>query len=725
MASRQPFPPNPRPKASILFLAITISTSIIILSAILYFLYYLWYTLVQRSRTSPFDGASPLKLLQRFSYKELKNATNSFSSSNCIGKGGSCTVFRGILRDGKLVAVKLLDSASFQCEQEFQNELKILGGIKSCPFVVSLLGFCVEGEKRLVVYEYMPNRSLQESLFSESDSITCGETRLCWGRRFGIIHDVAKALAFLHNECDPAVIHGDVKPSNVLLDTEFRAKLSDFGLSRLKVESEGEIGVDLFSQDLWKSQELSGNLNAGVGGGGENESTPNVGTPVESHENDEVDFALALQASASSKSNCRVYHNVLGLAINSLNFNFSPDCGSENRGGGDLKGKELSANENGGVEWNKFVPYDDELSSVDHSKELNSDAAIVGEANGCQENMGAKQWGKDWWWKQDGSGEFCSKDYVMEWIGSQICHSTDWDEEKGAVEEKASPDHAKHLYKCEKVSENSVQEPAFECGGEGVEKEDSKRRRARGRKHRKMHEWWKEEEMDEVKKASRLRAWSRGRFKVPHMRLGKCFKFKNRRKLRTRDDHHHNADDQNMEFSFRKGWRRKNAPRSMGSEDLFSRELSSTTSMRGTLCYVAPEYNGYGYLMEKADIYSLGVLILVIISGRRPLHVLSSPMKLEKANLISWCKSLAHSGNTLELVDQRLRDEYSKEQATLCINLALACLQKMPELRPEIGDIVKVLKGEMELPSLPFEFSPSPPPKLHSRSRRRLKSCVD
>ncbi|CAI0420476.1 unnamed protein product [Linum tenue] len=157
------------------------------------------------------------------------------------------------------------------------------------------------------------------------------------------------------------------------------------------------------------------------------------------------------------------------------------------------------------------------------------------------------------------------------------------------------------------------------------------------------------------------------------------------------------------------------------------RELSSTTtSMRGTLCYVAPEYSGG----EKSDIYSFGVLILVIVSGRRPLHVLASPMKLEKANLVSWCRQLAQSGgldNVLELVDERLKGEYDKEQASLCINLALLCLQKMPELRPDIGDIVRILRGEMEVPPLPFEFSPSPPPpsKLFHKSRRKQRANGD
>ncbi|KAL0463985.1 UNVERIFIED_CONTAM: putative receptor-like protein kinase [Sesamum latifolium] len=657
MVSRQPFPPNPRPKTSIVFLAITISASLIILSAILYFLYYLW---------------------------ELKNATHNFSPSNSIGKGGSGTVFRGILKDGKLVAVKLLDSNSFQCEQEFQNELKILGALKSCP----LCFFC------------------WVFVWRKGEGLSC--------------------IGFLHLECDPPVIHGDVKPSNVLLDSEFRAKLSDFGLSRLKLE--GEYGVDLFSQELgksqelWKSQEIGGNSNAGGGGGGENE-TPAIGTPVESHENDEVDFALALQASSSSKNSCRVYHNVMGLSISSLNFN------SENPGS-TLKGKELLANENSGVDWNKFVPYDDELSSIDHSKELNLSNAPVVVDDSNSNNSGAKQWGKDWWWRQDGSGELCSKDYVMEWIGSQICPAVDpdWDEEKGAAPEKTGMDSSAQLGKCEEVNENPVQEPGFECLNGGTEKEPSKRWKVCAKKHRKMQEWWKEEHLDELSKKRnnkgyRLKVWNKERFKVPHFGLGKCFEFRKRRKF---SHENHDTEDQNMEFSFRKGWRKKN--HSMGSDmwsgDLFSRELSSTTSMRGTLCYVAPEYGGYGYLMESRYLQLWrSDSCYCLRETTTPRSFITNEARESKLNKL--VRSLAHTGNILELVDERLKDEYNKEQASLCINLALACLQKMPELRPDIGDIVKILKGEMELPPLPFEFSPSPPSKLFSRSRRKQKSSGD
>jgi hypothetical protein len=351
--------------------------------------------------------------------------------------------------------------------------------------------------------------------------------------------------------------------------------------------------------------------------------------------------------------------------------------------------------------------------------------------SGVDEAADTKQWGKDWWWRQDGSGELCSKDYVMEWIGSQICPSSnpDWDEEKKSVPEQNNLDNSSPLDKLEDVNDPQLQEIGFENLDKGFEKKESRGKRSRKKKQRKIQEWWKEEHLAEIsKKGSNLKnletKWRKG-FKMPHFGLGRRFYFRRRKNF---GEQCQNECDPNGEFSFRRGWKKKST-RSIGSDmwsgDLFSRELSSTTSMRGTLCYVAPEYGGCGYLMEKADIYSLGVLILVIVSGRRPLHVLASPMKLEKANLISWCRHLAQAGNILELVDERLKDDYNKDQASLCINLALTCLQKLPELRPDIGEIVKIVKGEMDLPPLPLEFSPSPSSKLYSRSRRKQKANAE
>lgn len=712
-SSTQP-PPAFITKTRLIFLILTISSSLVILFTLLYFLYHLWRSLVNCSRTIPIDSTAPLKL-QRFTYKELKTATADFDDANVIGKGGSGTVFRGVVKDGKLFAVKRLDSFSLQTEREFHNELQILGGLRS-PFLVTLLGYCVEKNKRFLVYEYMPNKSLQESLFGDSHS----SDLLSWERRFDIILDVAKALEFLHFGCDPPVIHGDIKPSNILLDTDFRAKISDFGLSRIKVDA--EFGVDLFSQDLGRSQELSGNL-GGV------ETPRAVGTSMET--TTEVDFALALQASSSSK-NSRTCYNVRALNMNSVNYNANMVSeGGENKGCHG-KGKEVSGVDVGGDDWNgKLLTYDDEFCSVDHSKELNLSSNLAGDDH----MAGSKQWGKDWWWRQDGSGELCSKDYVMEWIGSQICPTNpDWDDEKKGTPEKTELETSTGLNnKSEDGNEPQIQ-PAdqFENLEKGFDKKEGKvGRKTRKKKERKMKEWWKEEHLHEITKKdtnTKLKSiktkWKKG-FKLPRFDLGGRFGFHRPTKFGGLDQ---NECDANGEFSFRRGWRRKNnnsAGSDMWSGDLFSRELSSTTSMRGTLCYVAPEYGSCGYLIEKGDIYSLGVLILVIVSGRRPLHVLASPMKLEKANLISWCRHLAQSGNILELVDERLKEDYNKEQASLCINLALTCLQRMPELRPDIGEIVKILKGEMELPLVPFEFSPSPPSKPYNRSRRKLKANAE
>ncbi|CAN0862306.1 Putative receptor-like protein kinase At1g80870 [Linum grandiflorum] len=676
LLSSSTFPPPPSPplnddhfrprptfptKSKFLFLSLTISATAIIILTLLYFLYHLCHSFLLQlyrsgqARTIPFDA--PLNKLKRFTYSELKLATNDFHSSSVIGRGGSATVFRAIAKDGKLYAVKRLDGdLTLHSEQEFQNELQILGGLKS-PLLVTLLGYCVEKKHRLLVYEYMPNKSLQELLFGEDDG--SHSNVMSWETRFRVILDVSMALEFLHTRCDPPVIHGDIKPSNVLLGFDLRAKIADFGLSRVKGEA------DLFSQELmWKSQDLSGTLES-------NHQNYNNSSPLNPSNEEGVDFARALQASSSGKGASAVGSNFSGM-----NFNSMKD------------------------------PEEEEEQDED-----------------------GKQWGKDWWWRQDGNEELCSKDYVMEWIGSQISPSSNpnWEDEQDHKSTTPSAAVTTHLPTPEAP-------PLIEDGVNG----------GRRKKKRKMKEWWKEEHLEEMSKKGSL-----NRLKVNNnvrTKLKKGLKIRFHRRNIQRSSSMERKQEEEGEFSFRRGWRRSKKKsnnqngnhQTQGSEmwsgDLFSRELSSTTtSMRGTLCYVAPEHGGGGvscggggYLMEKADIYSLGVLILVIVSGRRPLHVLASPMKLEKANLISWCRQLAHqgsNGDVLEIVDERLKEDYKREEASLCINLALICLQKMPELRPEIGDIVRILKGEMEIPPLPFEFSPSPPPPPPSKSRRKYRGA--
>lgn len=136
--------------------------------------------------------------------------------------------------------------------------------------------------------------------------------------------------------------------------------------------------------------------------------------------------------------------------------------------------------------------------------------------------------------------------------------------------------------------------------------------------------------------------------------------------------------------------------------------VSSTPSMRGTVFYVAPEYGYNGDVSEKCDVYSFGVLLLVIVSGRRPLQVTGSPIsELQRANLVSWARICGRRGKLLEVVDEGV-EGLDKEQASLCVTVALACLLKSPSRRPSMKEVLEMLSGELE-----------PPQPLNSRKQGR------
>ncbi|XP_057859928.2 G-type lectin S-receptor-like serine/threonine-protein kinase At2g19130 [Cryptomeria japonica] len=182
------------------------------------------YRLRLMERTSADSSNS---FLRAFSYKELKIATRNFSDK--LGNGGFGSVFKGSLIDGTLVAVKRLEG-SRKGEKQFRAEINSLGNIQH-KNLVRLLGFSVEGSERLLVYEYMPNGSLNFLLFSGNSESKRKE--LDWKTRFEIALGIAKGLLYLHEECRECIIHNDVKPENILLDNEFTPKLADFGLAKL------------------------------------------------------------------------------------------------------------------------------------------------------------------------------------------------------------------------------------------------------------------------------------------------------------------------------------------------------------------------------------------------------------------------------------------------------------------------------------------------------------
>ncbi|KAK4744030.1 hypothetical protein SAY87_010342 [Trapa incisa] len=157
---------------------------------------------------------------QRFTYDELKKATQNFSKE--IGRGGGGIVYRGILPDNRVAAVKLLNNATTG-EEDFLAEVSIIGKLNHMN-LIEMWGYCAEGKYRLLVYEYMEHGSLSENLLS---------TELDWSRRFNIAVGTAKGLSYLHEECLEWVLHCDVKPQNILLDSEYQPKVADFGLSKL------------------------------------------------------------------------------------------------------------------------------------------------------------------------------------------------------------------------------------------------------------------------------------------------------------------------------------------------------------------------------------------------------------------------------------------------------------------------------------------------------------
>ncbi|XP_047150563.1 G-type lectin S-receptor-like serine/threonine-protein kinase LECRK1 [Vigna umbellata] len=164
--------------------------------------------------------------LRRFSYSELKRATNNFKIE--LGKGSFGAVYRGALDKGKrLIAVKRLEKLVEEGEKEFQAEMRAIGKTRHRN-LVRLLGFCAEGSKRLLVYEYMSNGSLGNLIF-----VGESQRRPEWDERVRIAVEIARGIMYLHEECEAPIIHCDIKPQNILVDEFWTAKISDFGLAKL------------------------------------------------------------------------------------------------------------------------------------------------------------------------------------------------------------------------------------------------------------------------------------------------------------------------------------------------------------------------------------------------------------------------------------------------------------------------------------------------------------
>lgn len=548
---------------------------------------------------------------------------------------------------------KLIDSSFHQGEREFHNELFFASKLRSI-YTIPPLGFSSDPKRRrfLLVYPLMQNGNLQDALLKRK----CVEL-LNWKKRFEIVMDIAKGLCYLH--CfDPPVIHGDVKPSNVLLDCDFNAKIGDFGLARLKSElvrveievlggeSDDEMKKGNGNDELEVVVDDCGSMESGHTGFFEEGG--HLGTPVASPESVEMRMNIAM-AMAASPGFDKVREK------------------SE-------KGKGLTSN-------------------------------LV----------------RDWWWKQDnevagltpvGEGKKV-KDYVMDWIGREA--KSDKSELEGGKigkEKKKDKKRKQKLEWWESMDEDNV--------GGVMRKE----------KRKSVREWWKEEHCEEIAKEKKKKSKKKkkgvenGDDGISNgdnwwMSDDALYGDRNKGKRRSGNNRSGNIDWWLDGFSGDLWRARRNSFDSASGDIPKSGGVSSTPSMRGTVCYVAPEY-GYGEdVTEKCDVYSFGILLLVIISGRRPLQVTGSPMtEYQRANLLSWARHCARNGKLIELVDESIQS-LNKDQALICIKVALHCLLKSPTRRPSMKEVVGMLSGELEPPQLPIEYSPSTPSRFPFKSRKK------
>ncbi|KAL4625488.1 hypothetical protein ACB092_05G030000 [Castanea dentata] len=223
-------------------ITITMTIGVIAIASTAFF-FWRWMAKKKRAMKSKsnesllFDYLNDVKFqdLPIFNLEELATATNNFDMANKLGQGGFGPVYRGKLHNGQEIAVKRLSRASEQGLEEFMNEVALISKLQHRD-LVRLLGCCIEREEKLLIYEYMPNKSLDAIVFDPVH-----QKLLNWRKRFNIIEGICRGLLYLHRDSRLKIIHRDLKASNILLDQELNPKISDFGMARIFGGNEDQV----------------------------------------------------------------------------------------------------------------------------------------------------------------------------------------------------------------------------------------------------------------------------------------------------------------------------------------------------------------------------------------------------------------------------------------------------------------------------------------------------
>lgn len=218
------------------YVIVGVVVAFFVIVSILGILWWKGYLRGWKRKENDFDGLE-LQMVC-FTLKQLKAATKDFNAMNKIGEGGFGPVYKGLLPDGTVIAVKQLSSKSRQGNREFLNEIGMISCLQH-PNLVKLHGCCIEGDQLMLVYEYMENNSLARALFESEGS----QMLLDWPTRLKIAVGIARGLSFLHEESRLKIVHRDIKATNVLLDRDLNPKISDFGLARLNEDERTHIST--------------------------------------------------------------------------------------------------------------------------------------------------------------------------------------------------------------------------------------------------------------------------------------------------------------------------------------------------------------------------------------------------------------------------------------------------------------------------------------------------
>ncbi|CAL5054745.1 unnamed protein product [Urochloa decumbens] len=221
-------------------MTIMVSILVVVIFCTLFYCIYCWRWRKRNAvRRAQIERLRPLSNsdLPIMDLSSIHEATNSFSKENKLGEGGFGPVYRGVLSGGAEIAVKRLSARSRQGAAEFRNEVELIAKLQHRN-LVRLLGCCVEREEKMLIYEYLPNRSLDAFLFDTRKS-----GQLDWKMRQSIILGIARGMLYLHEDSCLKVIHRDLKASNVLLDNKMNPKISDFGMAKIFEEESNEVNT--------------------------------------------------------------------------------------------------------------------------------------------------------------------------------------------------------------------------------------------------------------------------------------------------------------------------------------------------------------------------------------------------------------------------------------------------------------------------------------------------